>query len=89
MSTEQVKSIVSATQKTARVKGLIGAAHMLAQGAANDLTCAASWVGWDDPDEDNRDPAEMLDANLAKAENNAEMALQEIKRIRAIAAAAD
>lgn len=69
---------------TDKIKRMIGAARMSSNFATNDLMCAASWVGWADKDEDERDPTEMLNDNLAKAENNARSALAQIEAIRAI-----
>jgi hypothetical protein len=69
---------------TDKIMRLIGAARMTSNFATNDLICATSWVGWTDVDEDERDPIEMLNDNLAKAENNARSALAQIEAIRAL-----
>ena len=69
---------------TDRIKRMIGAARMSSNFATNDLLSAASWVGWTDKDEDERDPTEMLNDNLAKAKSNARSALAQIEAIRAM-----
>ena len=70
--------------ETQRIKGMIDAARMCANHAINDLHCAMSWVGWTDKEEDERDPDLMMRESLAKAEANAEKALEVVRNIRAL-----
>ena len=69
-------------EATPEIRQALIAAHQGAQNAANDVTCARSWVGPVDPEEDERDPSEMIGIALADAERNATQALAAIKQLR-------
>jgi len=67
----------------AHVQALIEKAAREAQGAASWLVVAKSWLTPNYADDD-RDPELMLSQNLAKAELEAERALEHIRNVRAL-----
>jgi hypothetical protein len=69
-------------ERTPEIRQALIAAHQGAQNAANDVGCAQSWVGPIDPEEDERNPFEMIAIALADAERNATQALAAIKQLR-------
>ena len=79
---EQAQEMAASADRAADLKQQIDAAGRAANRAAGDLSCARSWVGFSEVEDDDRDPNEMFALALERAEKNASEALAKIRDLR-------